>query len=160
MSTEINLDFSDLQPIEIPFEYNGKKYILREASGAVAKRFNNERTNRVKYGLTGRAESFRDIADLAPLLVSLCVTTESGQAIPQTVIETWNDKVIQRLFKTAKEISFLEDKVFDAGTVVESLLKEASCPINADEFRAWVLTLSDEKYGLVQKRLKETSVKE
>jgi hypothetical protein len=35
------LDFSDLTPIEFPFSYKGKKYVLCEASADAASKYRN-----------------------------------------------------------------------------------------------------------------------
>jgi hypothetical protein len=153
-------DISDIQPIEIPFEYNGVKYLLKEANGAAAKRFKNERTNRLKYGPNGKLESLKDIADLAPMLVTLCVTTEKGAAIPQTVIEQWPDKLVQRLFLKAKEISGFDEITVNPATILESLLSEKDAPFDQEKVKEWILTLDPTKYRDLQSKIKETSTKE
>jgi hypothetical protein len=160
MSRELPiLDFSDLEPVEIPFEYQGKKYLLKEASGAAAKKFQNERLGRITYGSNGKIEGFKNIADLAPMLVTMCVTTENGNAVSQSVVEAWPDKLVQRLFTTAKQISFL-----DEGTKVTKnltdLLKEPGCPLNTEEFKTWALSLPEEQYGEIQTELKALTPKE
>jgi len=153
------LDFSDLEPIEIPFEVDGTKYFLKEASGATAKKFQNERISRVIYGANGKVEGLKNVADLAPLLVSMCITTEAGKAVPQSVVESWNDKLVQRLFVAAKQISFLEETTTPQ-KVLTDLLKEPGCPINTEEFKTWVASLSEDKYKDLQKELKAVTLKE
>jgi hypothetical protein len=150
--------FDDLVPQEFVFEYLGKRYVLHEASGAIAKKFQNERTNRFKLNSNGKIEGVRDAADLAPMLVAWLCKTSEGSSLPQTLIESWPDRLVQKLFQKAKEISGIDEAVLTPADIVSSLLKEPGCPIDKKEFSEWIKTVQGEKYeGLKKKFLEPTS---
>lgn len=152
--------FDDLAPQEFHFEYLGKRYVLHEASGAIAKKFQNERTNRFRFNDKGKIEGVRDAADLAPMLVTLCVKTDQGSAVSQSIVESWPDRLLQKLFKKAKEISGIDEGIIGPAEILDSLFKEPGCPIDQPTFVNWMKTLKDEKYEGLQKKFSMASQKE
>lgn len=127
------LDFSTLQLQEIPFDYEGVSYVLREASAGAAKTFSNARTNRMTYGPNGGLINVKDGGDLKPLLVSLCLLKKDDKGnlvgISQSVIEKWPDRVVDQLFDTTKEISNIDqpqtlEQVDERITALQELREE------------------------------------
>ena len=101
------LIFNDLTPIEIPVSIEGVEYTLREASGDAACKYRNAMMACMQLA-DGKPVSLRGLADVEPLLVSLCLfVTETNKLVPLHVIKTWPSRVITPLFEKAKEISEL-----------------------------------------------------
>lgn len=142
---ELSIDLSDLTLIEIPFEYGGKSYVLREATGAVARKYNNERTNRLTYNAEGRIASSRDLADTIPMLVAGCVFTAEGNAIPQSVIETWPDRLVKRLFNTIRKVSFGEGAASEHQ--LSQVMDEPGFPIDKESWLKFIESLDKTKYA-------------
>lgn len=112
------LDFQDLSsPIEVLVSnLFGKDYILREATGDVACKFQNKRTKCMKFGTDGKTASIDDIADVDPLLLSMCLFAPNVKnpgtfdvPVPITTIRSWPSRIVKKLVEKAKEISELED---------------------------------------------------
>jgi hypothetical protein len=152
------LDLSDLTPIQIPFEYEGKPYVLHEASGAVARKFNNERSNRVEYGPEGKVTRTRDMADIVPMLVAGCVKTAGGSNVPQTVIESWNDRTVKKLYDKARKISFMEGVATEHQ--LAKLVDEPGFPCDKKAFVDFVHSLPADKYSDLQTEFRRPPLKE
>jgi len=99
----------DLTPQTEPVKLSGKDYYLREASGDAATKFANARLNCIKLGPDGKPQTVRGIADVEPLLVSLCLFDESGKNVPEATVRSWPARVQKALFERAKEMSRLDD---------------------------------------------------
>ncbi len=72
----VTLDFSDLQPVEIPFAWAGKHHVLTEASADAKVKWQNAQMRATRT--TGQGEDmsvvgFDGLADVEPLLVSRCL---------------------------------------------------------------------------------------
>lgn len=107
------IDLGDLQPIEVPYKLGGKSYILKEASGDAVCKYRNALMKSAKMGDDLRVTSVDGIADVEPLLVSLCLfeVTEKGHRPVSTAdVRAWPNRVQKALFEKVKEISDLEDK--------------------------------------------------
>lgn len=104
-----NLDFSSLEVQEIPFEWNGVKYVLREAMSDAATKYNNAKSQCVELA-DGDARKIVNMASTRPLLVSLCTfLADSGKAIAVNTVRTWPERMVSVLFKKSLEISELVD---------------------------------------------------
>lgn len=140
-----DFDFSDfaIQSVEITAP-DGKKYTLREADGAAARRFNNAKTNRIKF-TGGKPSAFEDIGDLEPLLVSMCLFDSKNKPVHQSIIEGWPSKVVRRLFDKCKEMSELDDKV---ESPVEQAVRVAfwkpEVPVTRSAYVEWLKSLEDD----------------
>lgn len=151
-----NLDFSDFAMTEVPFELLGVRYVLREASSSAATKYNNERTNRVVYGADGKVSGVRDIADLGPLLVSLCCfEAESGKAVDVKTVLSWPQRVVSELFETAKTISYLQDEKPFAKELLEALDSPDS-PVSRATFTAYIANNADGRFRELR-RILETA---
>lgn len=118
------IDFGDLTPVEVPIKWRGKRYILREPSGAAVKTYQ-------RSGLAGAEMSFNDGNDTRILrnfngvagneasLISQCLYTadkdghvpldNNGDADPrhlvaERVIESWPQRVKKQLFEKLEEM--------------------------------------------------------
>ena len=115
MSEPNEFDFGSLETIEVPVVgANGKKYILREASGEAAARFNSMRGKCAKY-TDGGVSEVSGIGHIPLFLVSLCLFNmkEDGTANLQStvvlsVIQSWPERVIKKLYAEALRISEID----------------------------------------------------
>ena len=109
-----SLDFNDLTPIEIPVSVAGKSFILREADGDTATKYSNTLTSSFTLGLDGKPSKIGNIADIEPLLVSLCLfpVDNNGNVSPQhvkeSVVRKWPARILKEIYAKAKEISELD----------------------------------------------------
>ncbi|MFA5376327.1 MAG: hypothetical protein WC455_11335 [Dehalococcoidia bacterium] len=109
----------DLTPQTEPVKLSGKDYSLREASGDAATKFANARLSCIKLGPDGKPQTVRGIADVEPLLVSLCLFDESGKNVPEATVRSWPARVQKVLYDRAKEMSHLDDLETEAAIVVQ-----------------------------------------
>ncbi len=123
------MNFDDLTLIEVPVKIQGKKYVLREASGDAACKWRNMLLKSTKLGPDGRPTSIDGMADSDPYLVSLClfeVTDKGDKAVPLHTIRAWPNRVQKDLCERAKAISCLEEQQDTKEALVEKMdrLKE------------------------------------
>lgn len=142
MSNEI-LDFSSLEPQSVSFEYKGQQYVLNEATGDVARKFNNERISRITYGPDGNVSSIRDMGDLELKLVSMCTTTKNGDRIPETVVGSWPSRMVNKLYDKALDISGLRESETGLSRVL-TLLTDNSGPVEVKELTDWLRSQNDD----------------
>ncbi len=116
-TTTNEMNFDDITPVEIPVSIAGEKYVLCEATGEAGRQFNNARTRGIKFGVEGKPNSIEGVANVEPLLVSLCLFKILAEGMRKpvsvSVISAWPYRVMKRLFDKAKEISDLEEKEED-----------------------------------------------
>lgn len=109
----LGLDLDDLTPVEIPFSYQNKPYLLCEATEAVAVAYKNKLTRAVKLGPDGKPTSVEDIASVEPFLVGGCVYTVKSDGtkdkqVGESAVQQWSYRLTSRLYAKAQEISNLE----------------------------------------------------
>lgn len=129
----------DIVPVEIPVTIGKEHFVLREASGDAAVKFQNARMNRLTIGENGKPSSFKNMGDLEPYLVSLCLFTAKRKEpkldnilVPEVEIRSWKSHIQKKLFDTAKKISHIDDEV----DTVESLEKTiADCQKKIEELK-------------------------
>jgi hypothetical protein len=161
-SKRYTLDFSDLQPIEIPFKVNGVSYVLREASGGAVKVYTNERMKRITFGPTGKVVSTRDLAEVDYLLVSLCVKTSEEKDVSQATVESWPNTMFKRILETTKEISGINKEESESllDMFVRALAENANtAPTSIDILRTWTAHLPD-TFEPLKEALKDKTPKE
>ncbi len=100
----------DLSVIEIPVNIENKKYILREASGAAACSYRNAMIECTQLGPDGKPTKLKGIANVEPLLVSLCLFDDKNKRVPVATIQSWPSRIQKTLFDKAKEISELGEE--------------------------------------------------
>jgi len=109
------LRFDDITPIEEKIHIGGGEYILREMSGDAAVKYDNARLNRYEYQ-DGKLTKIRDLADMEPLLVSLCLFMEDGKTpVSEATIRAWPCRVQKALHERAKQINDMDQKDKDGG---------------------------------------------
>lgn len=122
--SENEFDFSGLevqqQKVTGP---DGKDYLLVEASGDSAVRFNNARAACVRLE-NGKVAGVGKTGSLEPLLVSLCLfettlTGDPGKVVPEGRIRQWPSKVQTKLYAKALEISELNEDADDIDKLIE-----------------------------------------
>lgn len=110
----MSLNFDGFTLVEIPVTILGKKYLIREASGDAACKYRNAVFKSTTMGPDGKPVKIEGLADVQPLLVSLCLylvgeNGEVGQLVPLSVVRSWPDRIIRPLFQEIKRISVLDD---------------------------------------------------
>lgn len=113
--------FEDLTQVEVPVTLGNVKYILREATGEAAVKYQNAVTKCSRFtdgefsGIQG------DLADTQPLLVSLCLfEAETGKPVSLAKVKSWPYRVQKDLYTRAKLISDLDEKT-DKATLEKQL---------------------------------------
>lgn len=128
------LDLHDIDPVEIPFEYGGKSYVLKEASEHAVKTWRNAvmRSRSIDYSDMDHPKITStgiqpELMDTPSLLVSLCLfhraTGEQDRPVPVEEVDQLPGRLVRRLFERAMEISELNKK--DDAPSVEELAKNA-----------------------------------
>jgi hypothetical protein len=103
-----SLRFEDITPIEVPVHIHGVDYVLRETSGEAAVKYNDARLACNEYQ-DGKLVRVHGLADLEPLLVSLCLFTQEGSLVSKTTILGWPARVQKALYDKAREISGMNE---------------------------------------------------
>lgn len=119
MSDLNELDFEGMEPIELPVKYNGKSYLLREASADAAKEYNSARLRGMEmtFDEAGNktAKHFDAAGEVEILLVSRCLWAEGKDGnftlpVKREDVRLWRSKVVKKLHDEAKRISDLDEK--------------------------------------------------
>jgi hypothetical protein len=113
----ITLNFDDLQPIEVPFNYLGKKYVMKEASGDTGCKYRNRLLNSTRMSGEGKPIGFTNYADVEPYLVSLCVfervdsnDKSKDKPVKEAEVRSWQNRVVKELHEKIIKISDLQDQ--------------------------------------------------
>lgn len=161
MSDNEVLDFSDLTRKEIKVLIQDETFYLQEATGAVAKRFDNLRLSKITF-VDGKPTAFSGVADLEPMLVSMCLFREKdGKRIPvdQKEIESWPARIQQTLFVKAKEISGLDKPEVPYVSLINEAFEHPEAPATPTQIIEWIDALKDEKYDVIKKLFKDDAAK-
>lgn len=103
------IDFGELD-IEIPFSVKDEEYLLIEASGETAKRYQNKTVAGAKMVDGKVTTTFISAADAQfILLTGSIVTSEKRDFLKEELIRSWPHKITKRLFKEAKRISEINE---------------------------------------------------
>ena len=101
--------FDDITPIEEVVHIGGADYVLRETSGDAAVKYDNARIEGYEYK-DGRLIRVHNLANLDPLLVSLCLFEGDGKTpVPELTIRSWPARVQRALCERAREISRMNE---------------------------------------------------
>ncbi|MFH1328089.1 MAG: hypothetical protein ABIH76_04500 [Candidatus Bathyarchaeota archaeon] len=96
--------FDDITPIEELVHIGGIDYVLKETSGDASVKYDNARLACYEYQ-DGKLVRSHGLADLEPLLISLCLFDSAGVNVPETVIRSWPSRIQQALYTRAKMVS-------------------------------------------------------
>lgn len=100
----------DLDEVVIPVSVGDKEYVLREASGQAAVTWRNAIFSKTKLGPDGKPIGFGAMAEIEPLLVSLCLYNGDGRNVPEQEVRKWPARIQKALFERAKDISDLDEE--------------------------------------------------
>jgi len=166
-------DFSDLKIQEIDVRGpDGHDYVLREANGAAARKYNDARMSGIKFK-DGSAESITGMGGLEPLLVALCLyrtSDDKGNELPpsgflpmaskQVYIEReFPGRVIKKLHDKAKELSNLSE-ADPYGDTLKKALGLGGAPTTYDALKEFVEGLPKTKeYKALQAIFEEDEAK-
>jgi hypothetical protein len=117
------LRFDDITPIEEKVFVGGEEYVLRETSGDAAVHYDNARLACYEYQ-DGKLARVHDLADLEPLLVSLCLFDSSGLGMPEKKIRGWPSRVQKAMYERAREISSMNEPSQSLEKQIELLQKQ------------------------------------
>ena len=92
---------------EIPVKWGGEEYILREASGDAAAKYQNALMASASVKEDGSITSLRGLADAEMLLVHLCIW-KGDKNVPLIEVKKWPSRIVSKLYETAKEISEID----------------------------------------------------
>jgi hypothetical protein len=102
----------DLEPKEIPVRVGDQDFVLKEASGEAAVRYQNASLASMTM-VDGKVSKVAGMASTQPLLVSLCLFSRGvdgiDRPVPEKTVRGWPARVQRDLFAKAKEISELEE---------------------------------------------------
>lgn len=158
---DIQLDFSDLEPIEKEFTYKGETYILTEAPASSVCRFNNERSSRIEFNDQGKVQRVKNIADLVFILLEGCVLKQSDRStVPVKTLQSWPGRLVEKLFESVKLISGVDEGVTRQFRSLSLLLDEKDCPIERDVLVKWIESLNNPLYKEILRVIKEPTPKE
>lgn len=112
----------DLQPRRFKFNHDGKRYLVTEASAGAAREYKNACFKATKLS-AGKVSSLEGMADVEPLLVSLCTfeVPATGDPIPvsRETVNGWQHRMTQKIYDKIKEVSDLSDPTGEEGLVKE-----------------------------------------
>ncbi len=143
------IDFGDLEVIEIPVNVGSESYILKEASGKAACEYRNAMLACTTLGPEGRPTSLRNLANVEPLLVSLCLFSQDGKRVPQDKISAWPARVQKTLFNKIKEISELGEESPER-IALEKALQLDDSPVSLDQFKEWIEALPEDNFAILK----------
>ena len=118
------LDF-DITPKEVSVRIGGELYVLKEATGDSACKWQNKAVNATKLGPDGKPVAVGNIADIEPYLLSLCLFpvskagTVADKAVPEAIIRQWPSHVTSRLYEKVLVMSGLRKEKSKADLVRE-----------------------------------------
>lgn len=116
--------FDNITPIEEKVHVGGVDYVLRETSGDAAVKYDNARLACYEYQ-DGKLVRVHDLANLEPMLVSLCLFMVDGVTpVSDATIRVWPARVQKALYTRAREISGMNEPVTSIEKQIELLQKQ------------------------------------
>lgn len=154
------IDYSDILVNEIDVQIGSDKYVLREASGDAARRFRNAQIACYKYDDKGVLKSVEGIADLEPLLVSLClfkVVDGKEEPVTEEFVRGLTARRSKDLFRRVKAISDLaEDSLNERDGLAQALAREGS-PVTLAALQDYMKSLEGEEWDAIKNWIKPTA---
>lgn len=111
------INFDTTKPVEVPVTIEGKRYVLREASGDAGCRYRNYLLDNTEFE-EGKPKRTRGMANLEPLLVSLCLfelvigpdgDVKGEKPVNIATVRSWPSHIQKTLYTRAKAISGLNE---------------------------------------------------
>lgn len=144
------IDLGDISLIEVPYRIGGNDYVLKEADGEATCAYRNAVFKATELGPDGTPVRIRNMADVEPLLVSLCLFNEDGRRIDQNFIRKWPNRIQKALYDKVKEISQLDEPSPLKGQL-ESALSLDNSPCSFERLQDFVEKLPDDQYKALKK---------
>ncbi len=116
--------FDDINEIIIPVKIAGEDYTLHEATGDAECKHRNAFVGCMKELVDGKPKGIGNIADVEPLLISLCLRDANSRLVPESKIRSWPHRVTKTLYDKIRKISDMEEGVETVETL-EAKLEEA-----------------------------------
>jgi hypothetical protein len=144
--TELDFTLDDIVqeiPVKVPTDKGVEDYKLVSLSGQDATKYQNARANCIRFDRDGNPVGFQNIADLAPMLVSLCLKRLDGSAVSKNVVGLFPHKVLQKLFTVAQEMNDLNQET-RYSEALQKVFSLPDSPVNVEEVRQWLKTQNKE----------------
>jgi len=103
------LDFDDITVVEIPVRFQGKRYVLREASEEATIKYRATQFRDAKLVDGKVSANMERMQELGSLLVSMCLFDEADKPVSLQTIRGWPRRVVEPLHQRALQISKLDD---------------------------------------------------
>jgi len=129
--------------VRIPMPSGVEEFKLVSLTGQAATLYENARANCIRFDREGKPVGFQNIADVAPLLVSLCLKRLDGGSVSKSVIGTFPNKVLQKLFQTAQEMNEL-NKETRYSESLNKVFSQDDSPVDMEVVRNWLKAQDNE----------------
>jgi hypothetical protein len=142
------MDFSDLEPIEIGFNYKGVEYVLCEAEESVVCAYRNELARCTRMGPNGKPTIIGNYADTESFLVSQCVFQvgedshkDPKKPVTQKTIKSWPGRMVRDLYNQVRTISGLNPE--QTPDEVTQIILDESEDLPEDSLRVLIAKLRE-----------------
>ena len=160
--TELDFSLDDISqkiPVIVPNDDGTalEEFELVSMSGQDATTYQNAKASSIKFDKNGQPVGFNKIADLAPLLISLCLRRKGGGLVSKNVVGKFPYKVQKRVFEVAQEMNGLNEEIRYTEAMLE-VFGYSDSPIDMENVREWLLDQdqSDKSVQAVHLLFKET----
>lgn len=143
----------------IPVDINGKEYELRELTGKDANTFTNAQMSAIRFDSDGQRR-LEKVGNLTSLLVHLSLwDVETNSRVPQSIIESWSSKIVDKLFDAAKKLSGLDQAKVQLSKLLKEALSADDSPMSYDDLVKHVNDIHDpeDRYKPLKVFLEEES---
>lgn len=143
-----------------PFDYNGKQYVLVEATGADAIEWRNAGMKASRWSPDGKVVSVEGLADTEALLVSKCLREIKADGTEGRVavgfVKDMPARMMRTLFDAAQTMSGLrEDGTDPRAQQFANLLTRPDCPVGYQVLRDYVRAVCDGPDGTEYPNLRD-----
>ena len=136
-----DLIFDSIEPKSINVKIGNRVFILREATAQAACDFQNAVQSCTIYNDKGIRCGVKNLADVDIVLVKAClIETKDGgyHAVEEGGIRSWPDRIKDKLFRTACEISNINqpesrEELLEQKAYIERRLKELEGSVKNEE---------------------------
>lgn len=143
------IDLGDISLIEIPYTIGGVQYVLREASGEAACSYRNAVFRATELGPDGKPSKIGNMADVEPLLVSLCLFNDQGRRLNSNELKKWPNRIVKTLFQKVKEISELEEQP-EEREQLEDIMNRPGSPCTFRDLQKHIQLFKGDDYSAIR----------
>lgn len=145
MTQYSEMRFDDLSLAERAVVIGGVQHTLSEATEGVACHYRNAVMRSAKMS-DGKVVGTEGVADVQPLLVSLCLKDATGKPVPLPTVKSWPSRVVKPMYDWIREVSQLEEGESAERKAVIVALSRDDSPVTLDAVRVWAKTLKEEQF--------------